>query len=78
MLQRIEKNKFREDLYYRLCVLELELPTLEERKDTTPEIIKIQNQLIKDALKKYNGNKTKVAKELGMSYTNLWRRLKKM
>lgn len=163
LLQRIEENKFREDLYYRLCVLELELPTLEERKedipllvkhfilknapdikitseayrllqgvsyqgnirhlnniierliamcddniideylvsqvlnlkstnsekiflqplseeknDNAPEIIKIENQLIKDALKKYNGNKTKVAKELGMSYTTLWRRLKKM
>ncbi|WP_411679776.1 sigma 54-interacting transcriptional regulator [Clostridium thailandense] len=163
LLERIEKNKFREDLYYRLCVLELKLPSLEERKedipllikhfisnnapnikitkealmllsdlpyngnirhlqniverlivmcenniiddylvsqvldlkptdsekrflqpfseeqdDETPELIKIENQLIKDALKKYNGNKTKVAKELGMSYTTLWRRLKKM
>lgn len=163
LLERIEKNEFREDLYYRLCVLELKLPSLNERSedipllvkhfitstapdikitneallllgslpyngnirhlqntverlivmcdnniiddylvaevldlksnsseknfiqsfsekqnDTTPEIIKIENQLIRDALKKYNGNKTKVAKELGMSYTTLWRRLKNM
>ncbi|AGF58754.1 transcriptional regulator with PAS, ATPase and Fis domain [Clostridium saccharoperbutylacetonicum] len=163
LLERIEKNEFREDLYYRLCVLELRLPSLDQRKDDIPllikhfisnnapgtkitnealqllgsfpyagnirhlqntverlivmcenniidenliyevldlnpndlekkfiqefsedqnntisEIGKIENQLIKDALKKYNGNKTKVARELGMSYTTLWRRLKNM
>lgn len=163
LLERIEENEFREDLYYRLCVLDLKLPSLDERRedipllvkqfisnnapnikisdeallilgslpyngnirhlqniierlivmcenniideylvfqvldlnsnnsekkfiqqfseeqgDSTPELIKIENQLIKDALKKYNGNKTKAAKELGMSYTTLWRRLKKM
>ncbi|KZL91842.1 helix-turn-helix domain-containing protein [Clostridium magnum] len=53
-------------------------PFSEEPSDATSEISKIENQLIKDTLKKYNGNKTKVAKELGMSYTTLWRRLKKM
>jgi sigma-54 dependent transcriptional regulator, acetoin dehydrogenase operon transcriptional activator AcoR len=161
--ERIEKNEFREDLYYRLCVLELKLPSLNERSEdipllvkhfistnapdikitdeallllgslpyngnirhlqntverlivmcentiiddylvsqvldlnannsekkllhpfcdeqgnSTPELRKIENQLIKDALKKYNGNKTKASKELGMSYTTLWRRLKNM
>ena len=53
-------------------------PFSEEQSSATSEISKIENQLIKDTLKKYNGNKTKVAKELGMSYTTLWRRLKKI
>lgn len=163
LLEKIEKNKFREDLYYRLCVLELRLPSLDERKedipllvkhfisnkapdinitnealiilsslsykgnirhlqniverlivmcenniiddylvsqvldlksnnldknflrpsyeeqnDITSKIVKTENQLIKDTLKKYDGNKTKTAKELGISYTTLWRRLKKI
>jgi transcriptional regulator with PAS, ATPase and Fis domain len=163
LLERIERNRFREDLYYRLCVLELKLPSLDERKEdipllvkhfissnapdiritdealltlgslsykgnirhlhniverlivmcetniidnylvsqvldlkpinleknnlqtlsaeknaVIPEIIKMEEQLIKEALKRNKGNKTQAAKELGMSYTTLWRRLKKL
>lgn len=37
----------------------------------------IQEHYIKELLKKYNGNKTMVAKNLGISRTTLWRRLKK-
>jgi transcriptional regulator with PAS, ATPase and Fis domain len=32
---------------------------------------------IKALLKKYNGNKTRIAKDLGLSRTTLWRRFKK-
>lgn len=36
LLEEIDKSKFREDLYYRLNVIEIRLPSLSERKDDIP------------------------------------------
>ena len=47
ILKLIEEKKFRSDLYYRLNVIPIELPSLKERKD---DIIGIANEF----LKKYN------------------------
>ncbi len=59
-------------------VLDLKPRATEGQNDAVSEITRMENQLIMDVLKKHDGNKTKVAKELGISYTTLWRRLKNM
>lgn len=37
--EQVRKGLFREDLYYRICVLELKIPRLEERKEDIPYLI---------------------------------------
>ena len=37
--QLITSNKFREDLYHRISVIELNVPKLDDRKDDIPELV---------------------------------------
>jgi transcriptional regulator with PAS, ATPase and Fis domain len=38
LLEMVKENSFREDLYYRLCVLQLVIPPLQDRADDIPDL----------------------------------------
>ncbi len=46
MKEEIEKNTFREDLYHRLSVILIHVPSLNERKEDIPELAEYFNQII--------------------------------
>jgi len=46
--KEIEAGKFREDLYHRLSVIEIHVPSLDERKDDIPILVKHFAKLISE------------------------------
>lgn len=59
--EKVEKNEFREDLYYRLNILNLYLPPLRERKEDIP-------LLTQHFLKKYADENKKAIKDIDSQY----------
>ncbi len=51
LAQKIKENLFREDLYYRLNTIPLNIPPLRERKD---EILQIADKILQQNCQKYN------------------------
>jgi DNA-binding NtrC family response regulator len=46
----VEEGKFRQDLYYRLNVLSIKIPSLNERKEDIPSLVKVLNDRITRSL----------------------------
>lgn len=40
LMELVQNGEFREDFYYRICVLELQVPTLDQRKEDIPELVR--------------------------------------
>ena len=60
LLHEIEVGNFREDLYYRLAVVLIEVPSLSKRKDDIPSLVE---HFIKQICEEYGTAPVKVTKE---------------
>ncbi len=66
----VEEGRFREDLFYRLNVVQLELPTLKERKEDIPLLI---TYFLDKAYQKYTGIRKHLSREvLDIFINNNW------
>ena len=66
--EMIEKGMFREDLYYRLNVIPLEIPPLRDRKEDIPLLVSYFVQKMNKKLNKSVGSTSMVFLERLMSY----------
>ena len=55
LTQRVKENRFREDLYYRLNVIEIRMPALRERSDDIPVLIRHYLNMFRRVGEKHKG-----------------------
>jgi len=60
LLEEIKRGRFREDLYYRLNVVEIHIPPLRERMEDVPEIVEA---FVSEFALKYNKPDLKVSRQ---------------
>ncbi|MGR3176338.1 MAG: sigma-54 dependent transcriptional regulator [Candidatus Scalindua sp.] len=65
--EKIERREFREDLYYRLNVVEIKVPPLKDRKEDIPVLI---DHFVKKFSKKINKNITGISTDVQKMFMN--------